>query len=106
MIGRDGGDDISELVEEEVCMMIEYWRTLVMSCSWGVLVVSVQDCPDYPALFVTLWEHGRLLFETATIASPIPVFPLVGHGGTKARPRGVDLGSFVWGGGCNHAGDI
>ncbi|MHA1653940.1 MAG: hypothetical protein ACTSYX_08580 [Candidatus Thorarchaeota archaeon] len=55
MMGRDCGDDISELVEE-VCMMIEYWRTLVMSCSWGVLVVGVQDCPDYPALLVTL--HG------------------------------------------------
>jgi len=22
--------------------------------SWGALVVSVQDCPDYPALLVTL----------------------------------------------------
>ncbi|MGQ4871202.1 MAG: hypothetical protein ACP6IT_05135 [Candidatus Thorarchaeota archaeon] len=41
MTVRDGGDDISELVEEEVYMMIEYWRTLVMSCSWGALVVSV-----------------------------------------------------------------
>ncbi|MHA2034624.1 MAG: hypothetical protein ACTSX3_04965 [Candidatus Thorarchaeota archaeon] len=52
MTVRDGGDDISELVEE-VCMMIEDWRTLVMSCSWGVLVVGVQDCPDHPALLVT-----------------------------------------------------
>ncbi|MHA1246531.1 MAG: hypothetical protein ACTSPE_04335 [Candidatus Thorarchaeota archaeon] len=41
MMERDGGDDISELVEEEVYMMIEDWRTLVMSCSWGALVVSV-----------------------------------------------------------------
>jgi len=24
-----------------------------MSCSWDVLVVSVQDCPDHPALLVT-----------------------------------------------------
>ncbi|RLI48905.1 MAG: hypothetical protein DRO73_07895 [Candidatus Thorarchaeota archaeon] len=31
MTVRGGGGDISELVEE-VCMMIEYWRTLVMSC--------------------------------------------------------------------------
>ncbi|RLI49627.1 MAG: hypothetical protein DRO73_05765 [Candidatus Thorarchaeota archaeon] len=53
MMGRDGGDDISEVVEEEVCMTIEYWRTLVMSCSWGVLVLSVQDCLDYRPLLDT-----------------------------------------------------
>jgi len=52
MTVRGGGDDISQLVEE-VRMMIEDWRRLVMSCSWGALVISVQDCPDYPALLVT-----------------------------------------------------
>ncbi|MHA1858241.1 MAG: hypothetical protein ACTSUU_02225 [Candidatus Thorarchaeota archaeon] len=38
MTVRDSIYNISELVEEEVCMMIEDWRTLVMSChgvSWS-----------------------------------------------------------------------
>jgi len=39
-------------------MMIEDWRTLVISCSWGALVVSVQDCPDYLALLVTPFSNG------------------------------------------------
>ncbi|MHA1216455.1 MAG: hypothetical protein ACTSPE_07785 [Candidatus Thorarchaeota archaeon] len=45
MTVRDGGDDISELVVEEVCMMIEYWRMLVMSChgvSWPSVSKIVQ----------------------------------------------------------------
>ena len=63
---RDGGDDISELVEE-ACIIIEYWRTLVMS--WGALVVSVQDCPDYLALLVTLlMAQSNLTLETADLS--------------------------------------
>jgi len=45
MTVRDGGDDISELVEEEVCMMIEDWRTLVISCHgppWSSVSKIVQ----------------------------------------------------------------
>ncbi|RLI48367.1 MAG: hypothetical protein DRO73_09465, partial [Candidatus Thorarchaeota archaeon] len=60
-MGKDGGEDISEMVEEEVCMMMEYWRTLVMSCSWGILILGVQDRPDCPALLVTPNCHDTFL---------------------------------------------
>ncbi|MHA1247347.1 MAG: hypothetical protein ACTSPE_08490 [Candidatus Thorarchaeota archaeon] len=77
MTVRDGGDGISELVEEEVCMMIEDWRTLVMSCSWGVLVVGVQDCPDHPALLVTPEERVRKVIAAGAGAIVIDILAYV-----------------------------
>ena len=50
MAERDSINNTGEMVEEGAHVRIEVWRTLVMS--WGVLVLRVQDCPNYPALLV------------------------------------------------------
>ncbi|MHA1734826.1 MAG: hypothetical protein ACTSV8_00450 [Candidatus Thorarchaeota archaeon] len=63
MTVRDSIDNIDELVEE-VCIMMEYWRMLVMSCR-GVHWSSVSKYLDYQPLLVTHLHasHSQDLFR-------------------------------------------
>jgi len=45
--------------------------------SWGALVVSVQDCPDYPALLVTPEERVRKVIAAGAGAIVIDILAYV-----------------------------
>ena len=45
--------------------------------SWGALVVSVQDCPDHPALLVTPEERVRKVIAAGAGAIVIDILAYV-----------------------------
>ncbi|MHA1248297.1 MAG: hypothetical protein ACTSPE_13295 [Candidatus Thorarchaeota archaeon] len=51
-LGKDSINKISELVEEEVCIEGRVLEDIGDVMLWGVLVLTVQDCPDCHPLLV------------------------------------------------------
>ncbi|MHA1652957.1 MAG: hypothetical protein ACTSYX_09375 [Candidatus Thorarchaeota archaeon] len=60
MMRKDSINKIGELVEEEVCNEGRVLEDVGDVMSWGVLVLTVQDCPDcHPLLVIPVTVMSR-----------------------------------------------